>query len=235
MVEEMGEEVISGGFTDHHCHLLPSIDDGPTTIDESVEIARTLKNLGFKKIYCTPHLITGVYDTTNDHVTDAVAILQKILVTEDINIELSPGMEYRLDEHLPECLSDPLTLSDNMILCEPPPQINPEFLIDCVYQINRRGFRPLIAHPERIALISRNDRLMKKLSEMDCLFQGNISSFAGSYGKAVKERAENLLQNDLYYCIASDAHSPDRLEDGLAKGLKNVRNSLAHSYHTLLS
>jgi protein-tyrosine phosphatase len=234
MVEEMVEEITSQGFTDYHCHLLPSIDDGPSTFDGSLKIAKTLNKLGFNKIYCTPHLIRGIYDTTSDRVSNAVMILQDKLMSEGIDLTLHAGIEYRLDEHLPDFLSDPVTLSDNMILCEPPTQINPDFLLDCVYQINRKGLRPLIAHPERNAIILGNKRLINRLKEMDCLFQGNIKSFVGSYGTSVKKRALDLLRNDLYFCIGTDAHSPIDLEEDLNKGLIKIKNTSPHFYHELL-
>ena len=104
---------------DYHCHLLPGLDDGPKEIDESVAMAAALLKAGFRKIYCTPHLMKGCYDADNQAVLSAVIILQKRLTAENIKIEIFPGREYYLDEFLGGYLKHPLTLGKtNYIMIE---------------------------------------------------------------------------------------------------------------------
>jgi protein-tyrosine phosphatase len=75
---------------DFHCHILPGLDDGPKTIEESIEMAEALQNAGFTAVYCTPHLIKGAYEADNEAVRTAAAVLQKRLNNENIGLELFP-------------------------------------------------------------------------------------------------------------------------------------------------
>src|SRR5450759_172716 len=140
---------------DWHCHLLPGLDDGPATMDDSVAMAVALRKAGFASVYCTPHLIKGGFDADNEAVRTAVAALQKRLNAENINLELFPGREYYLDEFLPDYLKDPLPLGDTRFLMIEIPNYTPDQLArETCFRIKRSGFIPLIAHPERCSLFA---------------------------------------------------------------------------------
>ncbi|NIQ93051.1 MAG: phosphoesterase, partial [Desulfuromonadales bacterium] len=138
------------GLTDYHCHLLPDIDDGADSLDESLAMARLLSGAGYTRVHCTPHCIRGCYDTTARQVEDAVRALQGELTAAGIALELVPGMEYYLDEHFPAQLESPRPLGDtDLLLVEAPSQAHPELIKENIFRIVRRGFTPLFAHPER--------------------------------------------------------------------------------------
>lgn len=148
--------------TDWHCHLLPAVDDGPARIDESVEMAAALQKAGVKKVYCTPHLISGSFEADNKTVKRATAELQAQLNNNHVDLELLPGREYYLDEFLPRYLADPMPLGNtNFILIEIANHMPPEFVKEAFYLIKRRGYVPMIAHPERCRLFDPPEKKTK--------------------------------------------------------------------------
>jgi protein-tyrosine phosphatase len=136
---------------DFHSHILPAIDDGAVSIDESIAMAEALAAFGYQSVCCTPHCIKGYYDLTPQRVREVTLTLQADLDNADIRLELWPGMEYMLDECFAEFADDLLPLGDTrLILCEAPQQAHPEIIQESLKLIIDKGFVPLVAHPERI-------------------------------------------------------------------------------------
>ena len=174
--------------TDYHCHLLPGLDDGPSSIDESVEMARLLSAAGYKAVCCTSHCIRGVYDNTAERVRSATRELQTVLETAAIPLTLVPAFEYYLDEFLLDLLRDPLPLPDNLVLVELATQGDPSFITETLYQVIRKGFTPLIAHPERCKILTRE---LGKLAGKPGIF-GFVTTLIG----AKEEAPEQTLKED---------------------------------------
>ncbi len=159
-------QVFTGRYVhmiDFHTHILPAMDDGAVTVDESIAMAKCLHAFGYKAVCCTPHCIKGFYDLTPDKVREATLMLQADLDNEDIALELWPGMEYILDETFAGYADNLLPLGDTkLVLCEAPPEADPGYVHDGLELILDKGFVPLIAHPERTPyfyemLCSRNE------------------------------------------------------------------------------
>jgi len=215
---------------DYHCHILPGLDDGAKFLDESLAIARELAASGFTTVYCTPHCMKGVFETTPSLVRESLADLQTELDRAGIELRLEPGMEYSLDEFFPEELDRLLPLGETgMVLLEAPYIADPHQVKELVFQVSRRRFIPLIAHPERSPIFQlvpeqglfkrlRNRlsgreeapggqaSLLRELKEMGCRFQGNLGSFSGYYGTKVKRQAEFQKSAGLYDCYGTDIH-----------------------------
>lgn len=135
---------------DFHSHILPAIDDGAVTIDESIAMSKALAGFGYKTVCCTPHCIKGYYDLTPHKVREATLMLQADLDNADIHLELWPGMEYMLDECFAEFADDLQPLGETrLILCEAPQQAHPGVVRESLQLIIDKGYMPLIAHPER--------------------------------------------------------------------------------------
>lgn len=217
---------------DFHSHILPGIDDGPETIEESVEMAALLQKAGFKTIYCTPHLLKGCFDADNQAVLAAISTLQTRLDAEKIKIELLPGREYYLDEFLEGYLKDPLPLGKTQyIMMEIPNNAADEYVKETCFRIKCGGFIPMIAHPERCRLFltlpkqkklrflfpgskhkaenseTEESTLTDYLKEIGCAFQGNLGSFNDYYGPEVTQTANDLKKRDVYTHYGTDAHS----------------------------
>lgn len=220
--------------TDFHCHILPNIDDGPDHIDDSVAMAAALRDAGFTKVYCTPHLMKGSFDADNQTVRTAISVLQTRLNQENIDIELLPGREYYLDEYLLNYLKDPLRMGETQyVMIEIPSHALAEFVKETLFKIKCGRLLPMIAHPERCSLLTMpkeretsawlrfskpkhkipgakpyEPTLLDYLREIGCTFQGNLGSFEGRYGPDVKRTAKQFQQQGIFTHFGTDAHSP---------------------------
>ncbi|HDQ03880.1 MAG TPA: hypothetical protein ENN23_04820 [Deltaproteobacteria bacterium] len=217
---------------DYHCHILPAIDDGPDTMEESIEMAVALRQNGYDTVYCTPHLIKGFYEADNNDVKNMLSALREKLRAENISITLIPGREYYLDEFLFDFLEDPLPMGEtNYIMVEIPNHMPRGFVREACFRIKRKGFIPLIAHPERNNhffprlenkpafipyvnlpsgaddLKTREPSLLSYLKNIGCAFQANMGSFTGLYGARVRQAADVMKEKNIYTHFGTDAHS----------------------------
>lgn len=238
---------------DWHCHLLPGVDDGSKCLDESLAMGRLLAEAGFTEVYCTPHCLHGAYDNTPQNVQKLTAALQQAFNQHHIPLKLYPGMEYYLDEMFLRNLDLLQPLGDSrLVLVEAAQQTHPEFLKDALFQLMRRKWVPVMAHPERCILFdqsagvkksmvpawlsrlwpvrskvtspvsSTEDSLLQTLIHMGCRFQGNIPSFSGWYGPDVAQQAHAHLNAGLYDFFGSDGHNVRSLNRNLVKGLDRL-------------
>ena len=180
-------------WADWHCHFLPNLDDGAKDMTESLAIATILAEAGFSEVHCTPHAISGAYEASPVLIRQATLELQEALDREGIPLRVSAGSEYYCDEFLPARLHDPLPLGDsNMILMEAPLQASPTLLSSTAYQVALRGFTPLIAHPERCALLQPTNKPENTTSSI----LGSVLRFANARfrtrGSRVKPRNSNF-------------------------------------------
>ena len=144
---------------DFHCHILPGLDDGAQNIEESLEMARILADAGFSEVYCTPHLIKGLYNNSPEIVINAVNELQKALAQENIALTLHAGMEYYIDEYLPSFLDKEFPTFEaapHLLVEAPMHNANIDYIKDVIYQIVRKGFVPVLAHPERYTFLEQD-------------------------------------------------------------------------------
>jgi protein-tyrosine phosphatase len=139
------------------------VDDGSPGIDKSLAMAGLLAAYGFTTAYCTPHLIRGCFEANNDKVRQGIVDLQQLINDNGIQLTLLPGREYFLDEYLLTALEDPLPLGDSrLILVEISSRINVEMVRHLIHAVVRTGFTPVIAHPERCALLAPSRRNTEK-------------------------------------------------------------------------
>jgi protein-tyrosine phosphatase len=216
---------------DFHCHILPEIDDGPASIDESVAMAGALRDAGFTKVYCTPHLIKGFFDIKDQDVRTAVSKLQARLADEQINIELMAGREYYMDEFLISYLKDPLLMGNSrFVMIEIPDHADSDFVKETLFRIKCSGLAPMISHPERCRLLAAPEEkrfswgkffnagknvssgtetkpLLNYLKDIGCAFQANLGSFDGWYGPDAQKAVNNLMHKKIYTHFGTDAHN----------------------------
>lgn len=197
---------------DCHCHILPSLDDGAASLEESVFLARKQVSWGFERAVCTSHR-NRLYHNTPETVTKACERLREELARRDIPLEIVPSMEYRLvPETWPETLEKGWLLpwEGNHILVELPisdgskvGRIVPE---DEIRKLVSDGYQPVLAHPERYLYLDRGR--YEAMKAAGALFQRNIGSVEGLYGPAVSERARALEALGLYDLLGTDLHNP---------------------------
>ena len=220
------------GALDRHSHLLPGVDDGARTMEESQKMITGLKALGFKGAFCTPHIMARYPDNTPSRLKERFEELQA--QREEDGFELHLAAEYMLDEQFLEKLDreEPLTYDGTRILVELPQLALPRDWQEMVFQIKTRGLIPVFAHPERYWHLLRDDQDRELLQE-GCEFQLNLLSLSGYYGKRETQFALRFIKEGLYSCIGSDLHSERQLHaytalklpDSFCSSLRNRINT----------
>lgn len=195
------------GFTDCHSHLLPGVDDGVKTLEESLVILEEMERLGVRKVWLTPHVMEDIPNGT-------VALQQNFLSLKQKyqgKVELALAAEYMLDNLFEERLEKddllPLEEGKRYLLVETSYFNPPIGLLSILQRIQKKGYYPLLAHPERYEYMQKKD--YKALKEEHISFQLNMPSLIGVYSRHVQEKAETLLKAGMYNCIGCDTHSID--------------------------
>jgi protein-tyrosine phosphatase len=204
---------------DLHSHILPGIDDGAAALDASVEMARSAVADGIEVLAATPH-VRADYPTTAATMERLVGEVREALAAEGIPLEVLPGGELDL-EQLADLSDDELRrfgLGGNprCLLLEFPYSGWPLGLAQTVFDLRTRGFRPVLAHPERNAEVQAHPERLAPIVEAGALVQLTAASLDGRIGRTARATAQRLLELDLAHLLASDAHAPSIRQIGLA-------------------
>ena len=195
---------------DCHCHILPGLDDGAQTLEESLYLAGRLASYGFKRAVCTSHS-SFLFRNTPATVIPACAQLQEELDKAGIPLKLIPSLEYRLiPETWPQMRRNDWLLpwEGNHILVELP-ITHPEKMMDIdpaeeIRQLVADGYQPVLAHPERYEWAS--EAYYRRLFDAGAAFQRNLGSIEGLYGPVPARRALRLMQQNFYSFLGTDTH-----------------------------
>lgn len=209
--------------TDIHSHLIPDIDDGVKTLEESISIIKNLKELGYQKLITTPHIMSHRFPNTKETILSGLEKVKIELKKQNIDIIIEAAAEYYYDEYFIELIrkKDLLTFGDNHILFELSYTANPFGLEQVVYELLNYGYKPILAHPERYTYYSQSLEKYHNLKDLGLLFQINLNSLNKFYGKNPKIAAEYLVENSLVDFVGSDIHSMryfDSLNDYIQMG-----------------
>jgi len=198
--------------TDIHSHLLPGIDDGVNTIEESIDIIKGLKELGIKKIITTPHIMSHRFPNNKSTIQDAYDVVKKELEKQNISIDIQYASEYYYDDHFLDLIEkkDLLTIGDNYVLFEFSYHIKPTLLEQSVYKLIKYGYKPILAHPERYRYYNSEEHY-SRLKDMGLYFQINSISMEGFYGKDVKKNVKKIISLGYVDFIGSDIHNKNYL------------------------
>lgn len=223
--------------TDMHSHLLPGIDDGAQDIATSIQLIKGMKEAGYSKLITTPHIMWDMYQNTRDIILSTLDEMRDVLKEQEIGIELDAAAEYFLDGYVMGLLKNKeplLTFGDNMVLSEFSMASPPIDLKEILFEMRMQDYQPVIAHPERYIYLEHNKEFYDELKDAGYLFQLNILSFAGVYGRSVNELAHHLLKKGYYDFVGTDLHHARHLKalqdsaitDQLSKLLEsgNIRN-----------
>ncbi len=196
----------SSVVVDMHSHVLPGIDDGAQTPQESVELIKRMQALGIRKIIATPHIMADYYRNTAETINGALAILKAELENQKVNIDIEAAAEHYFDETFETRINDGklMTMGDNYVLFEFSFISKPPNAVPVVQRLKELGYKPILAHPERYPYMD-NDQL-RILRDWGVSLQLNTISLTGYYGKDVKKQAEQLIDDQLVDFISSDMH-----------------------------
>ena len=204
-------ELIPSGYVDIHSHILPGIDDGTKTLEDTEFLLEEMKQLGFTKVITTPHTMSTVWENTPETIKNALTKVESKLT---LPFEIQAASEYLLDESVINKAKNGelLTLKGNFALVELSYLNAPIQLYDFLYQLQLAGYHVVLAHPERYSYFHSNKKEYQKLKKAGCLFQLNLLSTVGYYGKDVAETAKYLLKKDLYDFTGSDIHHKNHIK-----------------------
>ena len=197
---------------DMHNHILYGIDDGCKTIEESIETIKNMKKIGFNNIVLTPHYIEdSSFKANNNLKLQRLEILKEELLKNNIDVNLFLGNEIFINESINELIINKEIRSINntrYILIELPFNNQILNLDDYLYELKLKGYKIIIAHPERYTYFKDNYEEARKLYDSGVLFQVNYGSIIGQYGSSSLKLVKKLLKDDMVDFISTDIHKP---------------------------
>ncbi|MEA1873611.1 MAG: CpsB/CapC family capsule biosynthesis tyrosine phosphatase [Bacteroidota bacterium] len=201
--------------TDIHSHILPGIDDGAQTVDESILMVESFINQGYTKIITSPHVHATRYQNTKSSIETAFKLLENAMMERNLNLNIEYTAEYHLDHEFLSLIKKNEIISfghENYILVEFSFSL-PPIGVDRVFNmLLEKGYQPVVAHPERYEYWYGNIGLFEKLRDIGYLFQSNINAAAGFYG-AIPQRLFSLFaKNGWIDFLGSDAHDAASVE-----------------------
>lgn len=209
------KDAIPDNFIDIHSHLLPGIDDGAETIEDTRMLINGLEEIGFKKFITTPHVMGDVWKNTSEGINEKLFSTVAELKVPNINNRFKAAAEYMIDSEFTALIKSKslLCLKDNLVLVEISYLSPPIQLYEILFELQVAGYKPLLAHPERYNFYHETSLShYKKLKKAGCLFQLNMLSAAGYYGERVAKTADLLLKNGLIDFVGSDVHHSRHME-----------------------
>ena len=205
-----------GEFVDIHNHILPGIDDGAATVEDSIALIKKFSEIGVREFIATPHIMNDYYPNTPATVNNALQEVRTALAEAGLNnVKIHAAGEYMMDQSFLQLVNDGnlLTLKENLVLVEMSYFQAPINLNEILFQLQTKKYSPLLAHPERYAFYhSRNLDKYRELKERGCSFQLNILSITGHYGKDIQATAFQLLDENMIEFIGTDTHQMRHLD-----------------------
>lgn len=207
------KDLIPEGHIDIHSHLLPGIDDGARTFEDTLRLTQALRSFGMSQFVTTPHIIQHVWDNTAEKITAKKQETILELEKNNIRVPIKAAAEYLMNDHFVQLFQshDLLTLKDNYVLVEMSYINAPIQLYSILFDLQVAGYIPVLAHPERYIFYHTTFDEYVKLKRAGCLFQLNLLSVVGYYGPQITKIAEQLLAKGLYSFVGSDVHHDNHI------------------------
>lgn len=219
---------------DLHCHLLPGIDDGPSSLDEALALAALAVNNGITHAIATPHIHPGRWNNDRYQIARLCNRFRLRLAYAGIPLTLGMAAEVRVDSELIHWLAqDKIPFlghfnGKRVLLLELPHSHIPLGTENLIAWLLQRNIQPLIAHPERNKDVIRRIDSILPLVQLGCLLQITAGSITGHFGKPAQHRARQLLEMDAVFAIATDAHNCRNRPPILAQGCDAASHIVGH-------
>ena len=194
---------------DIHSHILPNIDDGSRSIEETFNLIREAKNVGFDAIVTTSHYMEGYYETNVPEREVWLNAICENMQVKNIDMMLYLGNEIYMSENIIKLLEErkASTINDtSYVLFELPLNVEPFNLYDVIYELQQYKLVPILAHPERYSFVQKEPELIYDLVEKGVLMQANYGSVIGQYGKKAEMIVLKLLEGNMIHMFGSDVH-----------------------------
>ena len=194
---------------DVHSHILPGIDDGARTVEETYQMMEEAYNAGFEAIISTSHYMENVYMANKKQKETYIQMIQSTLKQKQIELKVYNGTEVYSNDHMLSLIKsgEIATLNHSRyVLFELPMNQNVIYFDQIIYELISMDYVPIIAHPERYQYVQKNPNMVLKWIEQGALLQVNYGSFIGIYGKSVEKTAMKLLKHNMIHFLGSDCH-----------------------------
>ena len=208
---------------DLHSHILPMVDDGASSLQMSLDMARIAVDDGIEVMACTPHFMPGIYDNKSDDVRRRVDLLNHELLQNNINLSLVTGSDAHMRPDFLSCLRTGEILpihNSRYVLFEPPHNLMPQRMNDLLFHVIVAGYVPVLTHPERLKWIEQNYALLGQLAKAGVWMQITAGSLTGRFGKRPQYWAKRMLADGIVSILATDAHNTRSRPPLLAEGFE---------------
>lgn len=195
--------------TDVHSHILPGVDHGAQNLSDSLDMLRLQLEMGINRVICTSHVTADTFENTPESLTAAGQMLKEAVADEGLPVELFVSAEYRIDEYWSSeyAAGHVLPMPGNYLLLENSFVQELIEIDELMFDVQVKGYHPILAHPERYRYYTHNRERYEKLHKANVKFQVNLLSLAGYFGKGAKVNAMWLIENGLCDMLGSDMHS----------------------------
>lgn len=226
-------------MVDLHSHLIFNIDDGSKSKEMTINMLKQAVKGGTKKLVLTPHYLPGHYEVPIDKVRIRCEELKDLAKEEALDIEIYCGQEVyfttNILENYQEKLIGTINNSRYMLIEFNMRNFSVKEVLEVLYELQLRGIVPVIAHPERYNIFIKSPSLINEFIKEGFLFQLNIGSITGDFGKEVKKTADIFLKHRIYSFIGSDAHRDEKRNPNMEEGAKILKNMDANYFNYLKS
>ncbi len=217
-------------LTDIHCHLLPNVDDGPTSVAEAVALLEEMHEQGVRRIIATPHYRPGMFEASMGRIWKHYQGMQKIAASRGIRLYL--GCEYYRNPEIADLVKQrkrPSMAGSGYILIEFSPDDMFHTISNHIYFLCTQGFKPVIAHVERYGSC-KDIKKLEELVELGAYIQVNADAVLGKQGRELKHFCRKLLKENVVDFIASDAHDLKHRKPELEKCAMYVEKKFGEQY-----
>lgn len=195
--------------TDVHCHIMPGVDHGSQSVEQSLDMIRAEMEMGINRIILTSHVTAVTFENTQESLTRAFRVLKQAVADAGLDVELCVSAEYRMDEYFDKeyKAGHLLPMPGNHILLENSFQQELMNLDDLLFDMQVKGYKTILAHPERYSYYSRRRKRYEQLHTAGARFQVNILSFTGYFGEEARDSALWFARNGMIDYLGSDMHN----------------------------
>ena len=211
---------------DFHTHIIPNIDDGSRSVEETFNLIKEAKEAGFEGIILTSHYIENYYETDTPERDVWVKAISDSLKTKGIETNLYIGNEIYISENIMNLLKNRKASTINntsYVLFEMPLSTEPMNLYDVIYSLQENKLVPVLAHPERYSFVQKEPELVYDLIQKGVLMQANYGSILGQYGENARMIVKKFLENDMIHFLGSDVHRQNSIYKKIPQALEEIR------------
>ena len=212
---------------DFHSHIIPNVDDGSKSVEETFELLKEAKEAGFSGIISTSHYMEGYYETDAAERSVWIKAISENLGKKDIDLKLYLGNEVYITKNIINLLETGKATSinnSNYVLFEFPMNSKPMDMYDIIYDMLECKIVPILAHPERYSFVQKDPNLIYDLIQKGVLMQSNYGSILGMYGEKAEIIVRKLLKNNMVHFLGSDVHRVGSVYPRIQSSLKEIED-----------